>query len=113
MISAQHIKERLAVEKDPLRYIDKEVSRCVNEMGELCKQIQDMIATYNDRADQNDPFDLPKVKEEMIKMGELYYEIGLYLKARKALIKNQKRAVQVDRAQAQHQKWVQRSNDNK
>ncbi|HUL62518.1 MAG TPA: hypothetical protein VLT35_05600 [Methanocella sp.] len=113
MITAQHIKDRLAVEKDPIRYVDDEVSRHINEMGDWCKMIQDAISTYNNREDKNEQFDLPRIKEEMIKMGELYYEIGLYLKARKELIKNQKRSEQVNKAQARHQKWVEQLNDGK
>lgn len=106
MITARHIKERLDDEKDPLRYIDEELARYVSQMGDRCENIQDTIAIYNKRANENEQFDLQKIKEDLIKIGELYHDINLYLKIRKEQVKHQKRTEQVNKAQVKHQKWI-------
>jgi hypothetical protein len=106
MITTQQIKERLTDEKDPLRYLDGEVARCASLMGGRCQTIQDTIAIYDHRADESDQIDMPKIKEELKSIGELYFEINTYLKVRKEQVKNQKRAEQLNKARVKHQQWV-------
>jgi hypothetical protein len=106
MITATQIKDRLGKEKDPLQYIDGEISSCVNQMGDRCANIQGTISIYNNRVNKNEQIDMQKIKEDLIKMGEMYYEINLYLKVRKEQIKHQKRAEQVNRALAKKQKRI-------
>ncbi len=104
MITAQQIKARLESEKDPVRYIDEEVSRCASRMGDHCQIVQDVISTYNNRADMDEQFDLGKVKEELKNVGDLYMDINAYLKVRKEQVKIQKRAEQVNKALSRRQK---------
>jgi len=106
MITAQHIKERLEVEKDPLQYIDEEIARRVNLMGARCENVQDIISIYNHRENKDEQFGLQLVKEEFKNIGELYIEINLYQKARKEQVKQQKRNEQLNKAKVKHQKWV-------
>jgi len=106
MITAQQIKERLKDEKDPLQYIDGEIARCANQMSDRCQNVQDTIAIYNHRVDENEQFDLEKVKEELKNIGGLYMEINSYLKVRKEQVKNQKRTEQLNKAQIKRQKWI-------
>lgn len=93
-------------EKDPLQYLDGELARCIDLLGKRCENIQDTISIYKQRADENDQFDLPKVKEELKNIGELYFEISLYLKVRKEQVKNQKRAEQLNKALVKRQQWM-------
>jgi GT2 family glycosyltransferase len=110
MITAQHIKERLEAEKYPLQYIDDEISRRVNLMGGRCENVQDIIAIYNHRENKDEQFDLQPVKEEFKNIGELYIEINLFQKARKAQVKQQKRNERLNKAQAKHQIWIEQKN---
>lgn len=112
MITAQHIKERLEAEKDPLQYIDEEISRRVSHMGGRCENVQDIISIYNHRENKDEQFDLQLVKEEFKNIGELYIEINLYQKARKAQVKQQKRSEQLNKAQAKHQKWIENNQNS-
>jgi|AGTN01.1.fsa_nt_gi hypothetical protein len=104
MITAQQIKARLETEKDPLQYIDEEVSRCASQMGDHCQIVQDVISTYNNRTDRDEQLDFGKVKEELKNVGDLYGDINAYLKVRKEQVKIQKRAEQVSKALAKRQK---------
>lgn len=106
MVTQRQIEERLHDEKDPLQYIDGEVARCISQMGNRCENIQDVISIYNHRVDENDPIDMQKIKEELIKLGELYYEVNLYLKVRKEQVKRQKRIELINKAQVKHQEWI-------
>ena len=110
MITAQQIKERLGDEKDPLQYIDGEIARCANQMGNRCGNIQDTIAIYNHRVNENDQFDLQKIKEDLKNIGELYYDINSYLKVRKEQVKQQKRAEQLNNALAKRQNLIEQKN---
>lgn len=102
MITARHIKDRLATEKDPIKYIDGEVARCVSQMATECESVRGTLSGYGQRAGDDDPVDMHKLKEDLVKMGELYYEINLYIKARKEEIKHQKRSQQVKKALAKN-----------
>ncbi len=104
MITAQQIKERLTGEKDPLRYIDGAVARCTGQMSDRCENIQRILTIYNQQADKSDPFELQDIKEDLMKMGELYFEINTYLKVRKEAVQHQKKADQVSKALAKRQK---------
>jgi hypothetical protein len=106
LISAREIKERLNVEKDPLQYLDEELARSINLLGNRCEKIQDTISIYNNRADKNDQIDMQKIKEELKNLGELYFEINNYLKVRKEQVKNQQRAGQLKIALEKRQKWM-------
>jgi hypothetical protein len=110
MITAQQIKERLIEEKDPLQYIDGEVARRANQMGNRCGNIQDVISIYNQRVNENDQFDLPKIKDDLMKMGELYFEINTYLKVRKEQVKNQMRSEQVNKAMVKRKQCIEQKN---
>lgn len=109
MITAVHIRERLEVEKDPLQYIDDEIARRVDLMGGRCENVQGIIAAYNHRENKEDQFDLRLVKEEFRSVGELYIEINLFQKARKAQVKQLKRNEQLNRAKAKHREWAERN----
>ena len=78
-------------------------------MGEHCQNVQGTIASYGHRANEDDPLDLQTVKEELKKIGELYYEINLYQKVRKEQVKRQKQSEQLKKAQAEHQQWIERN----
>ncbi|OPY30961.1 MAG: hypothetical protein A4E28_00051 [Methanocella sp. PtaU1.Bin125] len=110
MITAEHIRERLEAEKDPLQYIDGEIARRVNLMGDRCGNVQEIIALYNHRENKDDQFDLRLVKEEFRSVGELYIEINLFQKARKAQVKQLKRNEQLNRAKAKRREWAERKN---
>lgn len=109
MITARQIQEKLAEEKDPLLYLDGELSRCANLMGDRCDNIRDTISSYNHRASEDELIDLQKIKGELKNLGELYLEINTYLKARKAQVKNQKRAAQLNKALAKRQQWMEQN----
>lgn len=100
MITTQQIKERLGNEKDPIKYIDGEVARCAEQMANQCGNIQSAISIYTHRANENEPFELENIKEDLKNLGELYFEINSYLKVRKEQVKNQKRAEQLNKALA-------------
>jgi hypothetical protein len=110
MITVQQIKERLKDEKDPVQYLDREISRCASQMGGRCQNVQDMIAAYDHRANENVPFDLEKIKEELKNMGDMYMEINSYLKVRKEQVKQQKRTEQVNKAMVKREKWIEQKN---
>ena len=110
MITVQQIKERLVDEKDPLQYIDGEIARCANQMGDRCRNVQDTISAYNHRVNENEQFDLEKIKEELKNVGDMYMEINSYLKVRKEQVKHQKRTEQLNKAQVKHQKWIEDKN---
>jgi hypothetical protein len=110
MVTTQQIKERLKDEKDPLQYLDGEIARCANQLGNQCGNIQETISIYNNRVDKNDEFDLQKIKEELINIGELYYDINSYQKVRKDQVKQQKRAEQLNNALAKRQKLIEQKN---
>ncbi|MGA9141082.1 MAG: hypothetical protein WBZ29_12705 [Methanocella sp.] len=106
MITTEQIKERLKNEKDPIQYLDREVALCANLMGARCQNVQDMISAYNHRVDENEPFDLEKIKEELKNMGDMYMEINSYLKVRKERVKQQKRTEQVNKAMVKRREWI-------
>jgi hypothetical protein len=106
MITARQIKEKLNNEKDPLRYLDGEISRNINQMGDRCGAIRDLITTYNHRENEDDQIDMQKIKEELMKAGELYFEANQYLKVRKEQVKQQKRTQQLNKALAKRQKLM-------
>jgi hypothetical protein len=110
MITAQQIKEKLAIEKDPLQYIDGEIARHACQMEEQCGFIKDILSDYNHRVNENDEIDMQKLKEDLIKTGELYWELNLYVKARKEQVKRQKRAEQLNKALVKRQKSVDQKN---
>ncbi len=110
MITVQQLKERLDKEKDPVKYIDGEIARCASQMGDRCQNVQDLIAAYNHRANENEPFDLQKVKEEFKNAGELYMEINSYLKVRKEQVKQQKRTEQLNKALVKRQECIEQKN---
>jgi hypothetical protein len=112
LATARQIKERMGEEKDPLQYLDGELARCIGLLGDRCEDIRDTISIYKQRPDEIDQFDLQKVKEELKNIGELYFEISLYLKVRKEQVKNQKRAGQLDKALARRQQWMEQTDKN-
>jgi hypothetical protein len=112
LATARQIKERMGEEKDPLQYLDGELARCIGLLGDRCEDIQDTISIYKQRPDEIDQFDLQKVKEELKNIGELYFEISLYLKVRKEQVKNQKRVGQLDKALARRQQWMEQTDKN-
>jgi hypothetical protein len=110
MITTEQIKERLHDKKDPIQYLDGEISRCANVMGDRCQNVQDMISAYDHRVNENEPFDLEKIKEELKNMGDMYMEINSYLKVRKEQVKQQKRTEQVNKAMVKREKWIEQKN---
>lgn len=108
MITREHIRERLENQKEPLPYIDEEISRRLDLMSGQCQNVQDIIRAYSQRENRDEQFDLQRVKDEFRTVGELYIEINLLQKARKELVKRQKRSEQLSNAQAKHKKWVEK-----
>jgi hypothetical protein len=111
MITAQQVKERLKDEKDPLQYLDGEIARCASLMGHQCEKVRETISIYNHRADEDDQFDLQKVKEDLMKIGEAYGEISIFLKIRKEQVKQQKRTEHLNKELVKHQKWIEQKNE--
>jgi hypothetical protein len=106
MITSQQVKERLKDEKDPLQYLDGEIARCADLMGHHCGKVQETISIYKNRANTNDQFDLQKVKDDLMMIGEAYGEISTFLKIRKELVKQQKRSEHLNKELVKHQKWI-------
>lgn len=113
MINAEQIKARLRDEKDPLQYLDGELSVRIDRLGELCGNIQDTISAYMGRTNKDDPFDLDTVKEELKNMGELYFEINTFSRVRTQQVKNRKRADQLSKALDKRQRWLGQNNQDR
>ncbi len=99
MITARHVNEKIAGEKDPVGYIDEEVARCLDQMSGQFESIRETISAFNDREDKNEPFDLQYIKDDLRIAMERYTEINVYLKVRKEQVKRRKRAENFSKAQ--------------
>lgn len=110
MKTARHIKERLAEEKDPIRYIDVEIDQCLDVMESQFEKIKGTISAYRSRPDESVPFDLQDVKEDFRTIGEMYGEISAYLKVRKEQVKHQKQAERVKKAIRKGREWSEQMN---
>jgi hypothetical protein len=110
MITAEQIRERLEAEKDPLQYIDAEVAGYLDQMGAQCQSVQDTISAHGHRADESDQIDMGKIKEDLVKIGELYYTVNTYLKVRKEQAINRKRNEKLNRALQKREQWIEQHN---
>ena len=108
MITAGQIKEKLADEKDPVKYIDAEIDQCLGVWESQFDKIKDTISTYRNRPDESVPFDLKDVKDDFRQIGEMYGEISTYLKVRKAELKRLKQEENVKKAQLKRQEWLEK-----